>query len=105
MDGCTPTQAPLRVVLPGVIPGVITAALFSFLASWNEFIAPLIFLTTGTKFTLPVARVSLRTGSQGAIDFGALEAGVVIAALPCVLLFVALQRHYVRGFTSGALKG
>lgn len=105
IDGCSYHQALRRVLLPGVTPGVVTVALFSFLASWNEFIAPLIFLTTGAKFTLPVALVSLRTGSLGAIDFGALQAGVVISALPCILLFLVLQRHYVRGFTSGALKG
>jgi multiple sugar transport system permease protein len=105
IDGCTPTGALWRVLLRGVLPGMVTVALFSFLASWNEFIAPLIFLTDGEKFTLPVALFNLQSGNLGSVDFGALQSGVVTAALPCVLVFLALQRYYVRGFTSGALKG
>lgn len=105
IDGCSPTGALWRVLLPGVVPGMVTVALFSFLASWNEFVAPLIFLTDGSKFTLPVALFNLQAGSLGSVDFGALQAGVVTAAVPCVAVFLLLQRHYVRGFTSGALKG
>lgn len=105
IDGCSRPQALFRVLLPGVVPGVVTTGLFAFFASWNEFIAPLIFLTSGDRFTLPVALVNLRSGSLGAIDYGALQAGVVIAAIPCLIVFLLLQRYYVRGFTSGALKG
>ncbi|HKS98961.1 MAG TPA: carbohydrate ABC transporter permease [Rugosimonospora sp.] len=105
IDGATPTAALRRVLLPGVLPGMVTVALFSFLAAWNEFVAPLIFLTSGSKFTLPVALFNLQSGSLGSVDFGALQSGVVTAAVPCVAVFLLLQRYYVRGFTSGALKG
>jgi multiple sugar transport system permease protein len=105
VDGCNSASAFLRVLMPGTIPGIITVCLYAFLASWNEFIAPLIFLTSGSKFTLPVALVSLRTGSLGQVDYGALQAGVIVSAIPCLILFLLLQRYYVRGFTSGALKG
>lgn len=105
IDGCTIGGALWRVLLRGALPGVVTVALFSFLAAWNEFVAPLIFLTDGAKFTLPVALFNLQSGSLGAVDFGALQAGVVTSALPCVAVFLILQRYYVRGFTSGALKG
>ena len=105
IDGCSPGSALRRVLLPGVVPGMVTVGLFSFLSAWNEFVAPLIFLTDGDKFTLPVALFNLQSGSLGSVDFGALQAGVVTAAVPCVLLFLLLQRYYVRGFTSGALKG
>jgi multiple sugar transport system permease protein len=105
IDGCTPTGALRRVLLRGVIPGVVTVALFAFLASWNEFVAPLIFLTDGSKFTLPVALFNLQSGNNNVVDFGALQSGVVVAAVPCVAIFLVLQRFYVRGFTSGAVKG
>jgi multiple sugar transport system permease protein len=105
IDGCTPTGALRRVLLRGVAPGMVTVALFSFLAAWNEFVAPLIFLTDGSKFTLPVALFNLQSGNLGSVDFGALQSGVVTAAVPCVVVFLLLQRYYVRGFTSGALKG
>jgi multiple sugar transport system permease protein len=105
IDGCTVSGALRRVLLRGVLPGIVTIALFSFLAAWNEFVAPLIFLTDGEKFTLPVALYNLSVGNLGSVDFGALQAGVVTSALPCVAVFLILQRYYVRGFTSGALKG
>ena len=65
----------------------------------------LIFLTDGSKFTLPVALFNLQSGNNNVVDFGALQSGVVIAAVPCVVIFLILQRFYVRGFTSGAVKG
>jgi len=105
MDGCGVVGAFFRVLLRGTVPGLVTVGLYAFLSSWNEFIAPLIFLTDGNSFTLPVAMVSLRTGSLGQVDFGALQAGVIVSAIPCLILFLFLQRYYVRGFTSGALKG
>ena len=57
------------------------------------------------QFTLPLAISNLRGQVQGVVDYGATEAGVVVLALPCAILFLILQRHYVRGFMSGALKG
>ncbi|WP_433466227.1 carbohydrate ABC transporter permease [Spirillospora sp. CA-128828] len=105
VDGCTTFTALLRVLLHAVRPGLITVGLFAFLASWNDFFAPLILINDAAKFTLPVATVSMRQRTFGAIDYGALEAGVMVMALPCLVLFLILQRHYVRGFMSGALRG
>lgn len=105
VDGCSTTGALCRVLLRGVAPGMVTVALFSFLASWNEFVAPLIFLTDGAKFTLPVALFNLQSGNLGTVDYGALQSGVITTAVPCVLVFLLLQRFYVRGFLTGSLKG
>ena len=70
--------------------------MFAFFAAWNEFLAPLILLTDGSRFTLPVALFNLQSGNFGAVDLGALQAGVITSAVPCVVLFLLLQRHYVR---------
>jgi multiple sugar transport system permease protein len=105
IDGCTPFGAMCRVVLPAVRPGLVTVGLFAFLASWNDFVAPLILLNDQSRFTLPLAIVTLEQQSFGGIDYGAIEAGVVLSALPCLVLFLVLQRSYVRGFMSGALRG
>jgi multiple sugar transport system permease protein len=105
VDGCTTLSALLRVLLPAVRAGLVTVGLFAFLASWNEFFAPLILINDASRFTLPVAVVSMQQRTFGAIDYGALEAGVVVMAVPCLVLFLVLQRHYVRGFMSGAIRG
>jgi multiple sugar transport system permease protein len=105
VDGCSSFAALRRVLLPAVRPGLVTVGLFAFLAAWNDFFAPLILISDTNRMTLPLAVSNLRGQVQGVVDYGATEAGVVVLALPCVVLFLLLQRHYVRGFMSGALKG
>jgi multiple sugar transport system permease protein len=105
IDGCATLGTLLRIMLPAVKPGLITVGLFAFLTSWSEFFAPLILLNSTDKFTTTLAVVNMRTASHGSIDYAALEAGVVFMAVPCLILFAFMQRSYVRGFTSGAIKG
>jgi multiple sugar transport system permease protein len=105
VDGCGTFGVLRRILVYAVWPGIITVALFAFLAAWNDFIAPLILISDSAKAPLPLAVANLRQQTMGAIDFGATEAGVVVMAIPCLVLFLLLQRHYVRGFMSGALKG
>ena len=105
VDGCGPLQAMRHVSLRIVTPGMVTVALFAFLASWNDLLAPLIFLQDGSKYTLPIMLVNIRSGQYGTVDFGALQAGVVVAMLPCLVLYLLLQRFYVSGLINGSLKG
>lgn len=105
VDGCGTFKALRHIMLPAVKPGLITVGLFAFLVAWNDFIAPLILISDATKMPLPLAVANMRQQVMGIVDYGATEAGVVVLALPCIVLFLALQRHYVRGFMSGALKG
>lgn len=104
VDGCGSFGALRRVLLPAVKPGLITIGLFAFLAAWNDFMVPL-YLVGGDKQPLPLALVNMRQQVMGVIDYGATQAGVVVLTIPCVVLFLVLQRHYVNGFMSGALKG
>jgi multiple sugar transport system permease protein len=105
VDGCGSFMALRKVFLPAVVPGIITVGLFAFLSAWNDFIAPLILITDATKAPLPLAMATLRQQTMGAIDYGATEAGVIVMAVPCLIIFLVLQRYYVRGFMSGAVKG
>ncbi|WP_338076970.1 carbohydrate ABC transporter permease [Cellulomonas hominis] len=104
VDGCGSFGALRRVLLPAVKPGLITIGLFAFLAAWNDFMVPL-YLVGGDNQPLPLALVNIRQQVMGVIDYGATQAGVVVLTIPCVVLFLVLQRHYVNGFMSGALKG
>lgn len=105
IDGCGSFGALVRVLLPAVVPGLVTVGLFAFLASWNDYVAPLILISSNDRFTLPVAVVNMRLHDFGAVDYPTMQAGVVFMALPCLALFLLLQRYYVRGFMSGALRG
>lgn len=105
IDGCGPMRSLFLVMRPLVLPGVATTVLYSFLASWTEFLGALTFLTETNLFTLPVALLNIQSGTYGAVNFGYLIAGSVIAMVPCVILYVGLQRFYIQGLASGAVKG
>ncbi len=105
VDGAGTFEVLRMILLPAVIPGLITVALFAFLAAWNDFFAPLILISDPSQSPLPLAIAVLRQQTMGVIDYGATEAGVVVMTVPCILLFVLLQRYYMRGFMSGAVKG
>jgi multiple sugar transport system permease protein len=104
-DGATQARMLWSVMIPLVAPGLVTIGLFAFLAAWNEFFAALILLTNQKSFTLPILLLSARTGLWNNIDWGALQAGVTITMVPCLVFYVLLQRYYVSGLSSGAVKG
>jgi multiple sugar transport system permease protein len=105
MDGASTLVALRYISLPLVTPGIVTVALFAFIASWNEFLAPLIFLNGDSSYTLPIMLVNLSRGQYGEVDYGPLQAGVVITIVPVLLLYLFLQRYYVAGLVNGALRG
>lgn len=105
VDGASPLVALVRVLAPMVVPGVATVALYAFFSAWNEFIAALIFTTRQDKYTLPVVLANLQSGGGGTLNWGVLETGAVFSAVPCIVIFLILQRYYVAGLTGGAVKG
>ncbi|MHA6624753.1 carbohydrate ABC transporter permease [Pseudonocardia sichuanensis] len=105
IDGAGTFRIVTSVLRPLITPGAATVALYAFLAAWTEFLGALTFLTDTDLYTLPVAMVNLQQGTYGQIDFGFIAAGSVIAMIPCVILYVGLQRFYVAGLASGAVKG
>lgn len=104
IEGVRDIRMLIYVMGPLVLPGIVTVGLFAFLNAWNEFLAALVLLTDQRMFTLPVLMTSVRSGRFGSIDWGAVQAGVALMMIPCLILFLILQRHYIRGLTAGAVK-
>lgn len=105
IDGCNSFQVLTRICLPAVVPAMITVALFAFIMSWNEFLGALVMMNRQDTFTLPLILVAARTEtSLGGTDWGMLQAGVTISIIPCIGVYLALQRYYVSGLLSGAVK-
>ena len=92
------------ILVPVVKPSMVTVGLLAFLEAWNNFMIPL-YLSSSSNATLPLALVNMRQQTMGVIDYGATEAGVVILMIPAAILFLALQKYYVKGFMAGAVKG
>jgi len=104
VDGVRDLRLLTRVLLPLVMPGAATVAIFAFLNAWNEFLAALIFLSSNDQYTLPVLMTAVRVGRLGSVNWGAVQAGVVVMIIPCLIVFLLLQRYYMRGLTAGAVK-
>jgi multiple sugar transport system permease protein len=105
IDGANSWQLLRSVFLPAVVPSMITVALFAFITSWNEFLGALVMMNRSDSFTLPpVLAASRSVSSLGGTDWGMLQAGVTISIIPCIGIYLLLQRYYVAGFLSGAVK-
>jgi multiple sugar transport system permease protein len=107
MDGANSLTIYLRVLVPLAVPVFTTMGIFSFLGSWNSFFYPLIFLNTTEKFTLALGlRYFQRTATAGGrTTEHLLMAAAMVMTLPCVLLFLVMQRYFVRGIVMSGLKG
>lgn len=103
VDGATRLQAMTRVLLPLSAPGLIAVGVFTFTGAWNELLLALIFITTPSRQTVPVALQYLITGDV--FRWGLIMAGSVVAAVPVMVLYYLAQRFVVQGLAAGAVKG
>jgi len=102
MDGCGEFGIYWRIVLPLLKPALGTLGLITFIASWNNFIGPLIVMRSPEMYTLPLALRSLQSPVN--TEWGALMTGSAIATLPLVILFALSSRQLISGLTAGAVK-
>lgn len=104
VDGCTPGQAFIKVILPLAAPGVFTTAIITFIAVWNEFMIALTFGTRADMYTAVVA-LSKFTGQYGFdTPWGTIMAAGVILTIPLIILVLLFQRRIVAGLTAGGVK-
>jgi multiple sugar transport system permease protein len=103
VDGASELRIFVSIVLPLLRPILITLATFSFMGSWNDFLWPLVVLSDQDLHTLPVALANLL--GEHVQDVELMMAGSLLTLLPVALLFLALQRHYVRGVLAGSVRG
>jgi multiple sugar transport system permease protein len=101
IDGCSRLGALIRVILPVVAPGIATTAIFSFLLAYNNFLFPLI-LTGSRAKTMPVAIAEY--GAENIKYWSISAAGVTGVIIPIIIIMIFLQKHFIRGLTSGAIK-
>jgi ABC-type glycerol-3-phosphate transport system permease component len=104
MDGATEFGIFRRVILPVVSPGLVTLGLIFFMASWNDFLFPLVILKSPSNFTLPLTIRSLVSGGLGRPVYNLQMAGSVISILPLLFIFLLFQRRFMDGVTAGAIK-
>jgi ABC-type glycerol-3-phosphate transport system permease component len=105
VDGCSELRLWWEVALPVVRPMSAAYALLAFLASWNGFLWPQVVLQDEGKYTLPLGLNSMIGVAEFEAQYGVLMAGTLLAVLPVMALFLAMQKEFIAGLASGAVKG
>jgi multiple sugar transport system permease protein len=103
VDGASHFQVFARIYAPMARAPMATLAVLTFSAYWNEFFRPLIFLQSTSNFTLPLGLVTLQ-GNFGTGSISIVLAGVVVALIPSVVIFIAAQRYFVEGIVAGSFR-
>ncbi|MDO8501875.1 MAG: carbohydrate ABC transporter permease [Gemmatimonadaceae bacterium] len=103
VDGASEFRIFWSIVVPGIVPILATLAIWTFLATWNDFMWPLIVLSDESRYTLPVALANL--AGEHVQDTELMMAGSVITVVPVMLVFLFLQRYYIQGVMAGSVKG
>ncbi len=104
LDGASEGRIFAGIFLPLAGPALATVTIMSFLASWNNFIWPLIVAQRAETYTLPVGLATLSQSASNVTDYGLILAGAVVVMLPVLVLFILLQRYFVQGIAAMGLK-
>jgi len=102
IDGANDFQIYYKIIIPLAAPVLVTLAIFTFMGTWNDFLWPLIVLNDSEMYTLPVALANLM--GEHTKDPELMMAGSVITILPVMVIFLALQKYYIKGIMMGSVK-
>ena len=102
IDGCGYLRIYAQIMLPLIRPAIISVVIFQFMAAWNDFIGPLIYIQDRELVTLSLALQAFQSGHE--YEWGLLMAACVMMVLPVLVLFFAAQRYFIQGVTLTGLK-
>ena len=103
MDGCNVFQVYFHIIMPAAKSSFATVAIFSFLWSYNDLFTQNFFLRVPREKTITLLLNEI--SSQAGVDYGLMAASVVLIVVPVLIVYVALQKHIIKGLTAGAIKG
>nr|WP_239551492.1 carbohydrate ABC transporter permease [Paenibacillus elgii] len=103
IDGCTAFQIYWRIFMPMSTPIILTSTILIAYYAWNEFLFAIIFIDSEKYKTIPAGLMSFKDALS--TDWGVLLAGLVMSALPLILLFIFMQKYFIRGIAAGSVKG
>ena len=103
MDGCHVFQVYFHIIIPAAKSSFATVAIFSFLWSYNDLFTQNFFLRTPKEKTITLMLNEI--SSQAGVDYGLMAASVVLIVVPVLIVYIALQKHIIKGLTAGAVKG
>ena len=104
IDGCSKFGIYFRIILPNLTPVMVTAGIFRFYWSWNDFMTPLLYLQTVTKYPISIA-LRMFSDPNSITNWGAMFGMTVLSIVPTLVIFIFFQKHLVEGMASSGLKG
>ncbi len=105
IDGASIWRVVKEIIVPLSLPGIVTIAIFKFIAYYNDFLNPFIFLSDSNKFTIGICMYQANMMLQYKSDWVTLLAGIIITIIPCIIMFILFQKRIVEGATLGGVKG
>ncbi|MFV0363988.1 MAG: carbohydrate ABC transporter permease [Suipraeoptans sp.] len=103
IDGASEPRIFCKIAMPCIRPGLLTLCLLQFLWSWNSYMYPLVFVNKADNYTIPIFVKSLASAYR--TDYGAQLAGLTLSTIPILILFIFGSKSFIKGLTSGAVKG
>jgi len=104
LDGANEFQIFFQIILPQCIPAIGVIAIFAGLHAWNDFIGPLIFLTSERLYTLPIGLTFFQSSNSYDVRFNLMMAASTLVVLPVIVLFLIFQKSFIGGISAGAIK-
>ncbi len=104
IDGASELRIFHKIAIPIMMPGIATMSIFTFIGSWNNYLMPLVILTSPDKFTLPVMMGSLKASTDVAQNMGATYLAVAVSVVPIMIAFVFLSKFIINSVAAGAVK-
>ena len=105
VDGCNSFEIVIRILLPALKPAIVSCTIFQFIWSFNDFLGPLIYVTSLSKYPVALALKMSIDQSSGIVEWNQILAMSFLALLPALILFFAAQKYFVEGITSTGAKG
>jgi len=103
IDGCSPLKIYWAIIMPLSLPAMTTAAIFSFIWTWEDFLGPLVYLNDVEDYTVPLA-LRMFLSQDGTSEYGQMFAMSVLSIVPIILFFVIFQRFIIRGIATSGMK-
>jgi oligogalacturonide transport system permease protein len=105
IDGCGPFRILIDIIIPILKPAIISVALFQFMWTMNDFMSPLIYISSVEKYPVSIALKMAMDTTAGAFDWNQIIAMSIIALIPSILLFLFAQKYFVEGISTSGIKG
>jgi oligogalacturonide transport system permease protein len=105
IDGCNTWQLLILILVPILLPAILSVALFQFMWTMNDFMSPLIYISSVSKYPVSIALQMAKDTTEAGFEWNKIIAMSILALLPSIVVFFAAQKYFIQGITTSGIKG